>query len=55
MAREKLDTFGLLDPQPDFARAGGWFLLAALTVVLLLGVDVALPAQILAPQQRRCC
>jgi putative nucleotidyltransferase with HDIG domain len=36
-AREKLDAFGLLDPQPDPARAGGWLLLAALTVVLLLG------------------
>ena len=37
LAREKLDTFGLLDPQPDPARAGGWILLATLTVVLLLG------------------
>jgi putative nucleotidyltransferase with HDIG domain len=36
-AREKLDAFGLLDPQPDPARAGGWLLLATLTVVLLLG------------------
>ncbi len=37
LAREKLDAFGLLDPQPDIARAGGWLLLAALTVCLLLG------------------
>ncbi len=37
LAREKLETFGLLDPQPDPARAGGWLLLAALAVVLLLG------------------
>ena len=36
-AREKLDAFGLLDPQPDPARAGGWLLLATLIVVLLLG------------------
>jgi putative nucleotidyltransferase with HDIG domain len=36
VAREKLANFGLLDPQPDFARAGGWFLLAALTGALLL-------------------
>jgi putative nucleotidyltransferase with HDIG domain len=36
IAREKLDHFGLLDPRPDAARAGGWFMLAALAVVLLL-------------------
>ena len=36
-AQEKLAAFGLLDPQPDPARAGGWLLLATLTVVLLLG------------------
>ena len=36
LARERLSNFGLLDPQPDFARAGGWFLLAALVVALLL-------------------
>lgn len=36
MAREKLDRFGLLDPRPDAVRAGGWFLLALLSVVLLL-------------------
>jgi putative nucleotidyltransferase with HDIG domain len=36
VAREKLSNLGLLDPKPDFARAGGWFLLAALTVALLL-------------------
>jgi putative nucleotidyltransferase with HDIG domain len=33
---EKLINLGLLDPQPDLARAAGWFLLAALTVALLL-------------------
>ena len=37
LAREKLNAFGLLDPQPDPARAAGWLLLATLTVVLLLG------------------
>jgi putative nucleotidyltransferase with HDIG domain len=37
MARERLTAFGLLDPQPDPARAGGWLLLAALAIVLLLG------------------
>ena len=36
VAQEKLSNLGLLDPKPDFARAGGWFLLAALTVALLL-------------------
>ena len=36
LAREKLQNFGLLDPQPDFARAAGWFLLSALVVALLL-------------------
>ena len=36
-AREKLSRFGLLDPRPDAVQAGGWFLLAALAVVLLLG------------------
>ncbi len=36
LAQEKLAAFGLLDPQPDPARAAGWLLLAALTVVLLL-------------------
>jgi cyclic-di-AMP phosphodiesterase PgpH len=34
--REKLELFGLLDPQPDPARAAGWLLLAALVVGLLL-------------------
>ena len=37
LATEKLNAFGLLDPQPDPARAVGWLLLATLTVVLLLG------------------
>ena len=37
LTREKLNAFGLLDPQPDPARAGGWLLLATLTVALLLG------------------
>ena len=37
LAREKLGFFGLLDPQPDPARAAGWLLLAALTVALMLG------------------
>ena len=37
LAREKLNAFGLLDPQPDVARGAGWLLLATLTVVLLLG------------------
>ncbi len=37
LAREQLDLFGLLDPRPDLARAGGWFVLAALAVMLLLG------------------
>lgn len=37
LAQEKLSAFGLLDPSVDPARAGGWFLLAALTAVLLLG------------------
>jgi putative nucleotidyltransferase with HDIG domain len=36
-AQEKLNAFGLLNPQPDPARAGGWLLLAMLAVVLLLG------------------
>jgi putative nucleotidyltransferase with HDIG domain len=36
-AREKLDRFGLLEARPDAVRAAGWFLLATLTVVLLLG------------------
>ncbi|MGI8929032.1 MAG: HD family phosphohydrolase [Candidatus Limnocylindrales bacterium] len=36
IAREKLDKFGLLNPRPDAVRAGGWFLLALLSVVLLL-------------------
>jgi len=37
LATEKLNAFGLLNPQPDVARAAGWMLLATLTVVLLLG------------------
>src|SRR4051794_10543883 len=37
LAREKLTAFGLLDPQADPARAGGWLLLATLAIVLLLG------------------
>ncbi len=37
VATEKLALFGLLNPQPDPARAAGWFLLAALTVVVMLG------------------
>ena len=37
VVREKLALFNLLDPQPDLARAAGWFLLAALVVLLLLG------------------
>ncbi|HWH24775.1 MAG TPA: HDIG domain-containing protein, partial [Candidatus Limnocylindria bacterium] len=37
LAREKLALFGLLDPRPDLARAGGWLLLAALLTGLLLG------------------
>ncbi len=36
VSREKLDQFGLLDPQPDLARAAGWLALAALAVVLML-------------------
>ena len=36
LGREKLERFGLLEARPDAARAAGWFLLAALTVVLLL-------------------
>ncbi|HSH21474.1 MAG TPA: HDIG domain-containing protein [Candidatus Caenarcaniphilales bacterium] len=36
VAREKLALFGLLDPRPDPARAGGWMLLAALVVTVLL-------------------
>ncbi|MEP7159407.1 MAG: HDIG domain-containing metalloprotein, partial [Chloroflexota bacterium] len=36
LVREKLTLFGLLDPRPDVARAVGWFLLAALAVILLL-------------------
>ena len=35
-AREQLDRFGLLDPRPDTALAAGWFLLAALTAIVLL-------------------
>jgi putative nucleotidyltransferase with HDIG domain len=34
--REQLASFGLLDPQPDYVRVAGWFLLAALVVALLL-------------------
>jgi putative nucleotidyltransferase with HDIG domain len=37
LTREKLELFGLLDPRPDLARAGGWLLLAAMAVGLLLG------------------
>jgi cyclic-di-AMP phosphodiesterase PgpH len=37
VAREKLALFGLLDPRPDPARAGGWLLLAVLLVSVLLG------------------
>ena len=36
LAREQLELFGLLDPRPDPARAGGWFVLSALLVMLLL-------------------
>jgi putative nucleotidyltransferase with HDIG domain len=36
VSREKLDQFGLLNPQPDLARGAGWLALAALAVVLLL-------------------
>ena len=36
ISREKLDQFGLLDPQPDLARGVGWLALAAVAVVLLL-------------------
>jgi putative nucleotidyltransferase with HDIG domain len=34
---ERLGAIGVLDAQPDPARLGGWFLLAALTVALFLG------------------
>ncbi len=37
LTEERLQLLGLLDPQPDLARAGGWMLLAIVTVVLLLG------------------
>ncbi len=37
VSREMLDQFGLLDPQPDLARAGGWLLLAIASAFLLLG------------------
>jgi putative nucleotidyltransferase with HDIG domain len=37
LATERLNAFGLLDPQPDLARGLGWITLAALAVVLLLG------------------
>ena len=36
IAREKLSQFGLLDAQPDTVRVGGWLLLAAIAVGLLL-------------------
>ena len=49
LAQEKLAAFGLLDPQPDAARAGGWLLLAALTIVPFARLDLALPAPDLAP------
>jgi putative nucleotidyltransferase with HDIG domain len=34
---EKLDALGVLDAEPDRIRIGGWFLLAVLTVALILG------------------
>ncbi len=34
---ERLETLGILDPQPDIPQAGGWVLAATLLVVLLLG------------------
>src|SRR4051794_34310049 len=37
LAREKLNAFGLLNPQADPVRALGWLLLASLAIVLLLG------------------
>ncbi|CAN5788778.1 cyclic-di-AMP phosphodiesterase PgpH [soil metagenome] len=37
LVREKLTLFGLLDSRPDPARAAGWFLMAAMTIALLLG------------------
>jgi putative nucleotidyltransferase with HDIG domain len=37
LTHEKLAAFGLLDAGADPARAAGWLLLAALSVVLLLG------------------
>ena len=33
---EKMEVLGLLDPKPDFAKFGGWLLLAALLVGVLL-------------------
>jgi cyclic-di-AMP phosphodiesterase PgpH len=36
VTREKLDFFGLLDPRPDPARAGGWLILALLLAGLVL-------------------
>ena len=35
--REKVDAFGLGDAVPDVASIGGWFMLAALLVAMLLG------------------
>jgi putative nucleotidyltransferase with HDIG domain len=37
ITREKLARFNILEPRPDAARAAGWFMLAGLAVVLLLG------------------
>ncbi len=34
---EQLDRLGLLDPQPDLIKVGGWALVSALLVALLLG------------------
>ncbi|HUR16707.1 MAG TPA: HDIG domain-containing protein, partial [Candidatus Limnocylindrales bacterium] len=37
VAREKLARYNLLEPRPDAVRAAGWFMLAGIAVVLLLG------------------
>ena len=37
VAMEAIEEFGLLEARPDVARLGGWFLIAVLVVVTLLG------------------
>ena len=49
---ETITALGLGEATTDLASLAGWFLLSVLAVGMLLGLDLALPADALAPRQR---